>query len=396
VSEAVPSVSPVSAPDRPVDGAVPPKQKAARRRRPGTPTLMRVGLVALLAVLPLYLDTSLLQTGLFAMAAVIGAIGLTILAGTAGQLSLAHAFFLAVGAYSYSYFAGVPDPSRASRAAGLGLPPVLAMVLAVAVAGLTGLLFSPIASRLRGIYLGVASLSLVFIGSFLYENFREFTGGFNGRPATDFSLLGFRFAAEHPPLTVLNVPFGRFERLWYLFLVLTVASYVFGVNVLRGRMGRAMQTMRDSETAAAAMGVDIRRTKAGAFILSSTYAGLAGVLIALAFTRVTPDYFILPLSISYLAMVVIGGLGSIGGASVGAVFVTVLPPMLSRYSDSLPFVAAAGSGGYDAGKITAVLYGAAVILIVLFEPGGLSALGTRLTRLVRPNRMAGGAVERRT
>jgi branched-chain amino acid transport system permease protein len=395
VSDAVSAGSPVSAPDRPADGAVTPKPPAARRRRPGTPTLARVGLVVVLAVLPLYLDTSLLQTGLFAMAAVIGAIGLTILAGTAGQLSLAHAFFLAVGAYSYSYFAGVPDPSHASRAAGLGLPPALAMVLAVGVAGLTGLLFSPIASRLRGIYLGVASLSLVFIGSFLYENLRELTGGFNGRPATDFSLLGFRFGADHPPLTVLNVPFGRFERLWYLFLVLTVAGYIFGVNVLRGRMGRAMQTMRDSETAAAAMGVDIRRTKAGAFILSSTYAGLAGVLISLAFTRVTPDYFILPLSISYLAMVVIGGLGSIGGASVGAVFVTVLPPMLSRYSDSLPFVAAAGSGGYDAGKITAVLYGAAVILIVLFEPGGLSALGARVARRTRRGKVAGGAVHDR-
>lgn len=351
-----------------------------RRRRPATATLLRIALVVVLAILPLYLDTSLLQTGLFAMAAVIGAIGLTILTGTAGQLSLAHAFFLAVGAYSYSYFSGVPDPSNASRAAGLGLPPVLAMVLAVLAAGLAGLLFSPIASRLRGIYLGVASLSLVFIGSFLYENFRELTGGFNGRPATDFSIFGFTFAAEHPFLTVLNVPFGRFERLWYLFLALTVAGYIFGTNVLRGRMGRAMQTMRDSETAAAAMGVDIRRTKAGAFILSSTYAGLAGVLIALAFTRVTPDYFILPLSISYLAMVVIGGLGSIGGASVGAVFVTVLPPMLSRYSDSLPFVAAAGSGGYDAGKITAVAYGAAVILVILFEPGGLSAISRRFTR----------------
>ncbi|MEO9237649.1 MAG: branched-chain amino acid ABC transporter permease, partial [Jatrophihabitantaceae bacterium] len=163
-------------------------------------------MVAVLAVLPFYLDTSLLQAGLFAMAAVIGAIGLTILTGAAGQLSLAHAFFLAVGAYSYSYLSGVPDPSRASKAAGLGLPPVLAMVLAVLAAGVAGLLFSPIASRLRGIYLGVASLSLVFIGSFIYENFRDLTGGFNGRPATDFSILGFRFAADHPPLTVLNVP----------------------------------------------------------------------------------------------------------------------------------------------------------------------------------------------
>jgi branched-chain amino acid transport system permease protein len=352
-----------------------------RRVRPGT--AIRVVLVLVVAVLPLYLDNSLLQTGLFSMAAVVGAIGLTILTGTAGQLSLAHAFFLAVGAYSYSYYAGVPDPSKASKAHGLGLPPLLAMVLAVATSGLVGLLFSPIAGRLRGIYLGVASLSLVFVGSFIYENARYLTGGFNGRAATDFSLFGFHFANDTPPLTVLNVPYGRYERLWYLFLVLTILAYLFGTNVLRGRMGRAMQTMRDSEVAAATMGVDIRRTKAGVFGLSSMYAGLAGVMVALAFTRVTPDYFILPLSISYLAMVVIGGLGSIGGAALGAVFVTALPTLLSRYSDSLPFVAQPASGGYDAGKLSAALYGLAIVLVVMFEPGGLSALGKRLTSRIR-------------
>jgi branched-chain amino acid transport system permease protein len=225
----------------------------------------------------------------------------------------------------------------------------------------------------------------VFIGSFIYENARGLTGGFNGRAATDFSLFGFHFAADNPPLTVLNVPYGRFERLWYLFLVLAVLAYIFGANVLRGRMGRAMQTMRDSEVAAATMGVDIRRLKAGVFALSSMYAGLAGVLVALAFTRVTPDYFILPLSISYLAMVVVGGLGSIGGATLGAVFVTALPTLLSRYSGSLPFVAAPASGGYDAGKISEALYGLAVVLVVIFEPGGLSALGKRITGRIRRN-----------
>ncbi|MEP6599555.1 MAG: branched-chain amino acid ABC transporter permease [Actinomycetota bacterium] len=356
-------------------------------------TVIRIIAVLILAALPLYLDNSLLQTGLFSMAAVIGAIGLTILTGAAGQLSLAHAFFLAVGAYSYSYFAGLPDPSKASKAHGLGLPPLLALVLAVIAAGVVGLVFSPIASRLRGIYLGVASLSLVFIGSFIYENAGALTGGFNGRPATDFSLLGFHFAADDPPLTVLNVPFGRFERLWYMFLALAVLAYIFGSNVLRGRMGRAMQTMRDSEVAAATMGVDIRRTKAGVFVLSSMYAGLAGVLVALAFTRVTPDYFILPLSISYLAMVVIGGLGSVGGATLGAVFVTALPTLLSRYSDSLPFVAASASGGYDAGKISAALFGVAIILVVMFAPGGLSALGKRLASRGRGENSGGPAAE---
>ncbi len=351
---------------------------ARPRRRLHVGPLLRTVLVVILAVLPLYADQSLLQTGLFAMAAVVGAIGLTVLVGGAGQLSLGHAFFLAVGAYSYSYYSGASS-SLSAKALGLGLPPVAAAVLAVLTAGLAGLLFSPIASRLRGIYLGVASLALVFIGTFVYENVRALTGGFNGRAAAPFSLFGFSFTAADPTLFIANVPFGRFEKLWELFLVLTVLAYVFAHNVLRGRMGRAMQTMRDSEVAASVMGVDVRRTKAGVFVLSSMYAGLAGVMIGLAFGRITPDYFQLPLSIAYLAMIVIGGLGSVGGAALGAVFVTALPDLLSRYSDSLPFVAASGTSGYDPGKINALLYGAAIIVVVLFEPGGLVALGHRLT-----------------
>lgn len=355
-------------------------------RRFGLPTYLRLALVVVMLVLPLYLDQSLLQTGLFAMAAVVGAIGLTLLVGGAGQLSLAHAFFLAVGAYSYAYLSGRPGVAGASSADGLELPTLLSVVLSVLITGLAGLLFSPIASRLRGIYLGVASLSLVFIGTFLYENYRSVSGGFNGRAVPELDLLGFRFAKADPLLFVLNVPFERYEKLWYLFLFLTIASYIFANNVLRGRMGRAMQTMRDSEVAAAVMGVDVRRTKAGVFVLSSMYAGLAGVLVALAFSRVTPDYFNLNLSIAYLAMIVIGGLGSIGGAALGATFVTVVPTLLSRYSDRLPFVAAPGSSGYDPGKISVLLYGTAIILVVLFEPGGLAALGRRLTgrRAARP------------
>jgi len=362
------------APGRHSAGVTAPKQR--RRLRGGS--VVRVALVLVLVVFPLYADTSLEQIGLFAMAAVVGAIGLTLLTGAAGQLSLAQAFFLAVGAYSYSFYSG-PSASLSAGAKGLALSPVLAAVLAVLTAGLAGLLFSPIASRLRGIYLGVASLSLVFIGTFVYENFRSLTGGFNGRAAAPFAVPGFSFGNDNPTLFVANVPFMRFEKLWELFLALTVLAYLFAQNVLRGRMGRAMQTMRDSEVAASVMGVDIRRTKAGVFVLSSMYAGLAGVMIGLAFGRITPDYFQLPLSIAYLAMIVIGGLGSVGGATLGAVFVTVLPELLSRYSDSLPFVAATGGSGYDAGKINAVLYGVAIILVVLFEPGGLVALGRRLT-----------------
>lgn len=356
-----------------------PATPKAPRRRPGVGTLVRVALVVVVAILPLYAENALLQTGLFAMGAVVAAIGLTVLVGAAGELSLAHAFFLAVGAYGYAYLAGTSGVAAAGAADGLGLPPLLAAVLAVLAAGAAGLIFSPIASRLRGIYLGVASLALVAIGSYVYDNFETLTGGTNGRALADFSVPGFSFGPDSPILVVAGVEFHRYEKLWELFLVLTVLAYLFAQNILRGRMGRAMQTMRDSEVAAAVMGVDVRRTKAGAFVLSSMYAGLGGVMIGLAFTRVTPEYFVLPLSISYLAMIVIGGLGSVGGAALGATFVTVLPYLLQTYSDQLPFVAQPGSSGYDPGKIAALLYGAAVIAVVMFEPGGLNALGKRLT-----------------
>ncbi|MGH8861538.1 MAG: branched-chain amino acid ABC transporter permease, partial [Jatrophihabitantaceae bacterium] len=314
--------------------------------RRAVPIVLGAALVVVLAALPLYVDAFWLQLGLFVFAAAIGAIGLQILTGSTGQLSLAHAFFLAVGAYGYSYFAGTStDIGGGVIVHGAGLPPLLAMVLAVALAGVAGLLFSPIASRLRGIYLGVASLALVFIGQHVLLNAQNVTGGFYGRFATPFKLFGFSFTDSDPPLTVLNVPFGQRERLWYLGLVLLVLTYLFARNVLGGRPGRALRTVRDSEVAAAVLGVNVRRYKAAAFVLSSMYAGLAGVLVALAFQRPVPDYFNLGLSVTYLAMIVIGGLGSVRGAVAGATFVTALPLVLTHYSDKLTFLAQPGETG---------------------------------------------------
>ena len=356
---------------------------ARRLRRPSPGLAFRAGLVLVTAVLPFYLPTSLLQTGLFAMSAIIGAIGLNLLTGTAGQLSLAHAFFLAVGAYGYSFFAGGDGVTGTNAVVGLGLPPVLAMVLAVMTAGFAGLIFSPISGRLGGIYLGIASLSLVFIGQHIMFNASSVTGGFNGRNVPTFSLFGFSFADSNPDLFVLNVPFGQYERLWYLALVLVVLVYAFAKNVLRGRPGRALQTVRDSEVAAAVMGVNVRRYKALAFVLSSMYAGLAGVLYALTFSRIVPDAFGLELSIDYLAMIIIGGLGSVGGAALGAVFVTVLPQLLLQYGGAVPFLAQPGSGGVDAGSFARYVYGGLIVLTIMFQPGGLAAIGQNLRRRTR-------------
>jgi branched-chain amino acid transport system permease protein len=346
---------------------------------------MSAAAVVLLAI-PLYVSEFWLVTGLFVMAAMVGAIGLNLLVGSAGQLSLAHAFFVAVGAYGYAYLAGTPSGIGGGiRVSGLGLPPTIAAVLAVVLAGFAGLLFSPIATRLRGIYLGVASLSLVFLGHHLLENLTAVTGGFYGRSIPPFEVLGFSFSKATPALSVLGVPLGPKERLWYLGLAVVACAYLFARNLLGGRPGRALCTLRDSEVAAAVLGVNVRRHKAAAFVVSSMYAGLAGVLVGLAFQRVVPEHFGLLLSINFLVMIVIGGLGSVGGAALGAAFVTALPILLEKYSDKIPGLAASASDGIDPAVAGRFAYGAAVIAVIMIDPAGLVSIARRLrARTSRP------------
>lgn len=323
--------------------------------------------LAVLCAFPFYLDAFWLRIGLFSMAAAIGAVGLGLLTGTAGQLSLGHAFFLAVGAYGYVWLAGEPGP---------GLPPALALVLAVLLTGAAGGLFSPVAGRVRGIYLGVATLALVFIGHHVLLTADSVTGGFNGRSVPPLEIGGFAFDTTEPELVVLGVPFGAEERLWYLGLALLALTCFTARGLLRGRPGRALAALRDSETAASVMGVDVARHRSAAFVVSSMYAGLAGVLLALSFRRVVPDYFGLVLSVDYLAMIVIGGLGSVAGAVAGAVFVTALPLLMTRYADQLPLVTAPGSTDGTVGPTEAAryLYGAAIVVILLHAPDGLRGL----------------------
>nr|WP_222109521.1 branched-chain amino acid ABC transporter permease [Streptomyces cupreus] len=338
-------------------------------------------LVVLLCALPFYLDAFWLRIGLFSMAAAVGAVGLGLLSGTAGQLSLGHAFFLAVGAYGYVWLAGEPGP---------GLPPAVAVVLAVLLAGAAGGLFSPVAGRVRGIYLGVATLALVFLGHHVLLTADSITGGFNGRSVPPLELGGFTFTASDPELTLLGVPFGAEERLWYLSLALFALTWFTARGLRRGRPGRALVALRDSETAAAVMGVHVARYRSAAFVVSSMYAGLAGVMLALAFRRVVPDYFSLALSVDYLAMIVIGGLGSVAGATAGAVFVTALPLLMTRYADQLPLVAAPGTTDGAVGPTEAAryLYGAAIVLILLFAPDGLHGLVRRTRARIHRRRSA--------
>ncbi|WP_425581334.1 branched-chain amino acid ABC transporter permease [Streptomyces sodiiphilus] len=338
-----------------------------------------LGLSVLLLILPFYLERFWLQAGLFAMAAAIGAIGLNLLTGSTGQLSLGHAFFLALGAYGYCVFAGDPD----SQLVGWGLPPLVAIVMAVLLAGAAGGLFSPIAGRLRGAYLGIATLALIFIGQHVLFNAHDLTGGYNGRSVPTLEVFGLSF--DNTRVLVGGVPFQAMEKLWYVGLVMLALGALFARGVLAGRPGRAMNAIRDHRIAAGVMGVPVARYRGWVFVLSSMYAGLAGVLLALVFQRTVPSYFGIILALEYLAMIVIGGLGSVGGAMLGAFFVSLLPQVLTKYSEALPLVSQPGTGGGLApGEASRYLYGAAVVTAVLFLPGGL----VRLPAVLRARRAA--------
>ena len=171
------------------------------------------------------------------------------------------------------------------------------------------------------------------------------------------------------------MPFESLERLWYLGLVLLALAYYYGRHLVDGRPGRALETVRDSEVAAAVMGVNVTRYKAAAFTVSSMYAGLAGVLLALVYNRIVPEAFGLDLSVEFLAMIVIGGLGSVRGAVLGGIFVSSLPKILDKYSDSLPFLSDAGSGsGVEPGMAARFAFGAAIVAVLIFAPGGIGSL----------------------
>jgi branched-chain amino acid transport system permease protein len=337
-----------------------------------------VTIAVLVAAMPVLLDSFWVQTGLFAMAAAIGAIGLTLLVGRAGQLSLGHAFFGALGAYSYTIASGEVGGNGGF---GLGLPPVLALLLAGVVPAVAGFLLGPISGRLRGIYLGLATIGLVFLAQHVLLNAEALTGGYNGRSVADLSLFGFHFANSSPDdLVLFGFVIDGLRRLWFVFALLLAVAWWAARNIARGRTGRAFLMVRDDEVAAAAMGINVMWTKATAFTVSSTFAGVGGALTALAFGRVAPDVFDLQASIDFLVMIVIGGLGSIGGAVAGAVFVVALPLILAQYSDILPGLASPGSEGYDAATAARLAYGAAIIVVLLFVRGGLAGGVARILR----------------
>jgi branched-chain amino acid transport system permease protein len=312
-----------------------------------------VGLVVLFAVLmvvPRFATTYWLDVLNRIGIAIIGALGLNILIGYTGQISIGHAAFLAVGAYS-----------TAILEANVGLPFYLAIPLAALITSGFGLIFGIPSLRLKGLYLAIATLAAHFITTYVIVHWESMTKG----------VLGLSV----PPATVFGLPLDSDARVFYLIFVLVVPATLFTKNLFRTRVGRAFIAIRDRDVAASVMGVSLLRYKLLAFVISSFYAGVAGGLMAHHSRILFPDAFTLLVAIDYLAMVIIGGMGSILGSIFGAIFMTLLPEVLKLTATSLTGVYPQAFGFIASARD--VVFGLAVIFFLMYEPQGLARIWVR-------------------
>ncbi len=316
----------------------------------------------------------------YTMIAAIAALSLNVLSGYAGQISLGISFFMAIGAYTAAYLGGSP-PTSPLDPQGVGLSFIIWLPVAGIVAALVGALIGPSALRLRGFYLGIVTLALVFIGQYLFKNMVGITGGPQGRTFPVPIIGSFSFDQQNDT-GLFGLALTSGQQYFLLILPVLVLASLFVGNVMRSRTGRAFRAVRDNEVGAAIMGVNIFDAKMKAFILSSFLAGIAGALFA-SYTRyVTPSYWDLTLAIQFVAAIIVGGIATIWGSILGAVFVFGLPQIIDHFS-LLPL--SGGSGGLTSGNLNALIYGFLIIVFLLFEPGGVIGLVHRIQALTRRN-----------
>jgi ABC-type branched-subunit amino acid transport system permease subunit len=300
---------------------------AWRRRLPGV-VLIVVGLSLL--VLPRLADNYVLYVMTRLFVYVLVALGLNLLTGYAGQVSLGHAAFFAIGAYT-----------AAVLAERWQWPSVLCLVAAAAVTGVVGYLLGLPCLRLSGLYLAMATLGFTLIVQEMLLQLAVLTHGSEGMKVAPASLVGFTFDSD--------------ARKYYLLLAVTAGMLLFARNLVRGRMGRAFLAIRDNERAAAAMGVNLARYKTIAFAVSALYTGLAGALSAFIVGFLDPQEFSFFLSIQFITIIILGGLASLLGSVLGACFLIFLPELLA---------------GLDVWQ--ALVYGLIMVVTILFMPFGLS------------------------
>ena len=330
--------------------------------------------VASVVVVVLVLETvsDYRSTQLAAMAYLgIAAGGLTVLTGTNGQLSLGHGALMAIGAYT----AALLLPDRDSS-----VPLTVVVVAAVLSTLLVGTVVGLAAARLHGPYLAGATLALAVAVPGIALHFKQTLGGEQG----------LRVSVPEIPTWVLDLGFfvtgqdlTRSRFVAYVGWLTLVVVYVLLANLGAGRTGRRWRAVRDDEVAAELAGIDLGRARVSAFMVSAAAAGAAGAVLAITVKLAAPSAFTLTLSLTLLAAIVLGGLGSLTGALIGAALLTFLPGVVTDLGVS------AGLGDIRAAELAPLVYGLVLVVVILLAPAGIvgslrGALARRSNRSTTP------------
>ena len=321
-------------------------------------------LLACLTLAPFVLSSYLVSQLVFVCIYATVGVGLMILTGFTGQASLGHAAFLAIGAYTTAYLHK------------LGVPFPVYFIAAGLLAGVVGALVGFPALRLQGIYLVIATIAFALIVEEIMARWESITNGNEGMRVRPIQMFGDTIPRDSPTF-------------YFLCLGLLILVIVGALNLMRSPTGRAFIAIRDSETAAKSMGVNVALYKVKAFALSAAITGLAGCLFAHKLSFISPEMFTLQLSIEFIMVIIIGGVLSLHGAVLGAIFIVMVDPFLTFLKDDIPGMVAGLASAFGAGAerashiqdsvaafasangLKGAIYGLIIMLFILFEPYGL-------------------------
>jgi branched-chain amino acid transport system permease protein len=308
--------------------------------------------IAALLSLPFWADQYIIYMANISGIAIAAALGLNILTGLTGQISLGHAAFVALGAYT-----------SAILATRLNMPFWITIPAGGVVAAFFGILLGFPCLRLKGLYLAMATMSFGVVVEYAVTHWESLTLGVRGISVPAPSFFGYTL--------------GEQWQLFYMTIFFVALLTIAAKNLARTRIGRAFVAIRDRDVAAGIIGVNLTKYKVMAFAISSFYGGVAGGLYSYITAYLHPENFTLLLSVEYIAMIIIGGLGSILGSILGAVFLTVMPDIIKNVADLVGHKFVFLQGMYDEEWNVAV-FGLLIIVFLIIEPTGLSGIWSRI------------------
>jgi len=308
-------------------------------------------LLVILTVFPFVAGPYFIYTANLIGIAIIGVLGLNILSGYTGQISLGHSAFIGIGAYAATLLS-----------LKFGIPFWLSLPLAGFITALSGLIIAIPCLRLKGLYLAIATFAFFFIVEYVFVHWDSVTNGTSGLTVPEASVFGIAIDTD--------------IKLYFLILIIDICALSFANNLFRTEVGRAFIAIRDNDISADVIGIDITKYKIYSFMICSFYAGVAGSLYAITLSFIGPEHFSFLMTIEYLAMGLVGGLGTISGSIFGAVFMTVLPEgirlLRDVLSDDFPFFVT------RLADLQSSVYGLVIVLFLIFEPTGLFGLWIRV------------------